>query len=231
MIDVIIVAAGKGERMKADMPKQYLDLGGRPILGHVLAAFDEADAIDRMVLALPAGDIDFCRKTILPPLNLKKTPRLISGGARRQDSTLKGIAAAPNPGGIVLIHDGARPFIQPLDIAACIRGAQTHGACALGRPCSDTVKKTSRLGVIEKTLDRNSLWMAQTPQAFRYEIIKTACEAARKDGFEATDEASVVERMGIPVKMVKSSGLNMKITEPGDLFLARAIFNAGQSAV
>ncbi len=228
MINAIIAAAGKGERIKADRPKQYLLISGLSILGHTLIAFDRARLFDNIFLVVPGGDFDFCREKIIPPLNLKKYPRLVAGGNRRQDSVWRGILAADDPGGIVLVHDGARPFIGKEDILKCIRGAETRGACVLGRPCSDTAKRVNRGGVIEKTVDRDGLWLAQTPQAFKYDLIKRAFEKAARESFSATDEAGLVERMGIGVKMEKGPEKNIKITTREDLLIARAIFEQSQ---
>ena len=224
MINAIIVAAGKGARMKTGAPKQYLPIAGRPILGYTLAAFDRARVVDNIFLVAPEGDFDFCREKIFPPLNLGKRPRLVSGGPRRQDSSRRGVLAVNDPGGIVLIHDGARPFVDEKEIATCARAAKNFGACVIGVPCFDTAKRVNRKGIIEKTVDRDGLWLSRTPQGFKYDLIKKAFEKADKDGFSGTDEAGLVERMGIDVKMEKGSGMNMKITTPEDLLLAEAIF-------
>jgi 2-C-methyl-D-erythritol 4-phosphate cytidylyltransferase len=223
MTRAIIAAAGKGQRMNADTPKQYLDLGGRPVVGHALAAFDRCGAVDRIVLVVPEEDLDFCRDTLLPPLDIQKPLELAAGGRTRQDSVSRGLSACGNFEGIVVIHDGARPFVDPKDIEACVRGAKIHGACVIGRPCFDTAKRVGVGGLIEKTVDRQGLWTVQTPQAFQYDLIREALEKAKRENFQATDEAGLLERMGVAVKMEKGSALNIKITAPEDLALARAI--------
>ncbi|VEN75334.1 2-C-methyl-D-erythritol 4-phosphate cytidylyltransferase [Candidatus Desulfarcum epimagneticum] len=223
MTHAIIAAAGKGQRMSAAAPKQYLDLGGRAIVGHALSAFDRCGAVDRIVLVVPEGDLDFCRDTLLPPLDIQKPLELTAGGRTRQDSVSRGLSACGNFDGIVVIHDGARPFVDPGDIEACVRGAKIHGACVIGRPCFDTLKRLGAGGIIEKTVERKRLWTVQTPQAFHRDLIQKALDQAKRENFQATDEAGLVERMGVGVRMEKGSALNIKITAPEDLALARAI--------
>ena len=214
----IIVAAGKGVRMKDPVRKQYLDLGGRPILAHSLMAFDACDEIESIFLVVPKEDVDYCQKNILPSLELKNKVKIIFGGARRQDSVYNGLQALDKKTSTVVIHDGVRPFIQPEDIAACILGAKDSGACILGIPVSDTLKRVGKSGIIEKTLDRDDVWLAQTPQAFQYDLIIKAHEKARQDGYGSTDDASLLDRLGINVKMIIGSRSNIKIP-PGKIWL------------
>lgn len=219
----IIVAAGKGVRMKDPVRKQYLDLGGRPILAHSLMAFDACDEIESIFLVVPKEDVDYCQNNILPSLELKNKVKIIFGGARRQDSVYNGLQALDKRTSTVVIHDGVRPFIQPEDIAACILGAKDSGACILGIPVSDTLKRVGKSGIIKKTLARDDVWLTQTPQAFQYDMITKAHEKARQDGYGSTDDASLLERLGINVKMIIGSRSNIKIATREDLAVARAM--------
>ncbi|MGD8343867.1 MAG: 2-C-methyl-D-erythritol 4-phosphate cytidylyltransferase [Desulfobacterales bacterium] len=219
----IIVAAGKGLRMADSKRKQYLVLEGKPILAHTLMRFNRCGAIDRMIVVLPAKDIEFCRQEILPAAGVKKKTELVFGGARRQNSVYNGLKAIKNEDGIVLIHDGVRPFVRHEHLLACIEGAQQQGACILGVPVFDTVKQVNAQNEIVETQSRDTLWLAQTPQAFELKLIKKAHAAAKQDGFSGTDDAALVERLGATVKMIPGSRSNIKITHPEDLVLARAL--------
>jgi 2-C-methyl-D-erythritol 4-phosphate cytidylyltransferase len=223
MVSGIIVAAGQGVRMKNPVRKQYLGLGGRPILAHSLMAFDACDEIESIFLVVPKEDVDYCQKNILPSLELKNKVKIIFGGARRQDSVYFGLQALDKKTNTVVIHDGVRPFIQPEDIAACILGAKDFGACILGIPVSDTLKRVGKSGIIKKTLARDDVWLAQTPQAFQYDLIIKAHKKARWDGYGSTDDASLLERLGINVKVIIGSRSNIKIATLEDLAVARAM--------
>ena len=227
MVYAIIVAAGKGLRMQDSKPKQFMVLEGKPILAHTLMAFNRCDAITRIIVVLPANDLEFCRQEIIPAVLLEKKLRLVSGGARRQDSVYNGLKAIKNDDGIVLIHDGVRPFVRQDQLLACIEGARKLGACILGVPAFDTVKQVNTKNEIVKTRPRERLWLAQTPQAFQLEIIKKAHAAAEQDGFSGTDDASLVERMGVKVNIIPGSLSNIKVTDPDDLQLARAFLQFG----
>ena len=226
MVSAIIVAAGKGIRMNDTTRKQYLDLAGRPILAHSVMAFDACDLIDKIFLVIPKEDIEYCRKNILPVLELKNGVDLVFGGEKRQDSVYNGLQAIDKKTDTVVIHDGVRPFIQPDELESCILGARKFGACILGIPAGDTIKHVGKSGFIEKTLARDSIWLAQTPQAFKYELIIRAHETARRDGYTGSDDASLVERLGIGVKIIKGSKNNIKITVREDLVVAQAMLDA-----
>jgi 2-C-methyl-D-erythritol 4-phosphate cytidylyltransferase len=223
MVSVIIVAAGKGVRMKEALRKQYLSLAGRPILSHTLLVFDRCRGINEIFLVVPGEDLDFCYKHILLPLTLQKKINLIPGGPERQDSVYNGLLAITDKKSIVVIHDGVRPFVQPGHITACINGARHYGACVMGIPVYDTLKRVNDSGWIDKTIKRDTIWLVQTPQAFQYERIVLAHERARKDGYFGTDDALLVERLGKNVKMIQGSRYNIKITTREDLVLAKAI--------
>lgn len=227
MVSAIVVAAGKGVRMNNTVRKQYLLLAGRPILSHTLALFEKCNIISNIFLVVPEDDIDFCNKEILPSSGLKKEINLVPGGIKRQDSVYNGIMAVDKKKSIVVIHDGVRPFVRPEMLELCIVEAKEEGACILGIPAQDTVKQVQSSDHIVKTLARDTLWLAQTPQAFKYEIIKKAHENARLVRFTGTDDASLVERLGNSVKMIRGSKNNIKITTKDDLKLAEAMIQAG----
>ena len=227
MVSAIIVAGGKGVRMSGPVRKQYRSLGTRPILGHTLLPFDRCDEVEKIFLVVPEGDFDFCHKNILSLLGLQDSVTLVPGGAERQDSVHNGLLAigGKEKNGIVLIHDGVRPFIRHEQIMACISGAKEFGACILGIPAYDTLKRADKSGNIDKTLERGAIWLAQTPQAFQYELIMDAYKTAKDEGYVGTDDASLVERIGKKVKIINGSRLNIKITTPEDIQLAELIMN------
>ena len=226
MVSAIIVAAGKGLRMNDPTRKQYLDLGGRPILAHSVIIFDRCEIIDKIFLVLPKEDIEYCRQNIVPSMELKNGLNLVSGGEQRQNSVYNGLQAIDKNTDTVVIHDGARPFIQPHELESCILGARKFDACILGLRAGDTVKHVGKSGFIEKTLERDRIWLAQTPQAFKYELIMRAHQIARRDGYIGSDDASLVERLGKDVRIINGSKNNMKITVREDLVMARAMLDA-----
>jgi len=221
----IIVSAGKGVRMNRSTPKQYLLLQGRPVLCHTIIAFDSCPEVDNIILVVPENDIQFCREQLLSELNLRTPVNVLAGGKRRQDSVFNGILSIDDRGGIVVIHDSVRPLVSSDMISRCIRKARTSGACILGVPLRDTLKAVDGNSVIKKTIPRESLWLAQTPQAFHYQLIRDAHEAAAKQGFEATDDAALLEWMGLPVSILGSTADNLKITTNEDLVLANIILS------
>ena len=221
----IIVSAGKGVRMNRSTPKQYLLLQGRPVLCHTIIAFDSCPEVDNIILVVPENDIQFCREQLLSELNLKTPVNVLAGGKRRQDSVFNGLLSIDDRGGIVVIHDSVRPLVSSDMISRCIRKARTSGACILGVPLRDTLKAVDGNSVIKKTIPRESLWLAQTPQAFHYQLIRDAHEAAAKQGFEATDDAALLEWMGLPVSILGSTADNLKITTNEDLVLANIILS------
>ena len=226
MVSAIIVAAGKGIRMNDPTRKQYLDLAGRPILAHSVMVFDSCELIDKISLVVPKEDIEYCRKKIVPLLEITNGIELVPGGEQRQNSVYNGLQAIDKKTDTVVIHDGVRPFIQSHEVESCIVGARKFGACILGIPAGDTVKCVGESGFIEKTLSREIIWLAQTPQAFKYELIISAHDVARRDGYTGSDDASLVEHLGKKVRIIKGSKKNIKITVREDLVTARAMVDA-----
>ena len=171
------------------------------------------------------------RTDILAPWNLKKVAGIIPGGKERQDSVRAGIEALDGDAELVIIHDAVRPFITAGLIENCIRAAEEEGAATVGVPVKDTVKEVGPDGRILRTCDRSLLWLTQTPQVFRRDIIENAHRAAVRDGFRGTDDTSLVERLGISVRMIRGDYENIKITTPEDLILAEALLAASQPCV
>ena len=226
MTSAIIVAAGKGIRMDDNVRKQYLLLDNRPLISHTIEVFDECNIIDEIFLVVPEEDFVFCNENILNQQNFQKKVSLVPGGAKRQDSVYNGLLAIDNimdNNSIVVIHDGVRPFIRSEQLTECIKCATDYDACIFGIPAYDTLKRVNSSGFIENTIERNIIWLAQTPQAFKYNLIRRAHENALRAGIKGTDDAMLVEQLGIKVKIIKGSRCNVKITTREDLLLARAI--------
>jgi len=229
MIVAVIVAGGSGSRMKAPVKKQYLSLDGVPLVARTLIAFDRHPAMDQLVLVVPEGDLTWCRTAMVAPLALEHQPLVVAGGRRRQDSVFNGLEAIGAVEGTVMIHDGARPFVRHALIDACLAGVGTTGACVPALPATDTVKQVDRSGVILRTLDRQAICLAQTPQTFSLDLIRGAHRLARQRGYTATDDASIAEFAGETVTVVPGDRDNIKITTPQDLLLARAILAGWQA--
>ena len=224
MVTAIIVAAGKGTRMGDAQRKQYLLLAGLPILTRTLVVFDKCEEIKQVILVIPPDDFSYCRKNILNPAGMNKKVILASGGERRQESVLNGLKAVDPDCSIVVIHDGVRPFLRNSQLLACIDGARESGACILGVPAYETLKQANASEHIIQTLKRDDIWLAQTPQAFRYDLIRKAHDRASKEGYSATDDASLVERLGGTVKIIAGSRNNIKITIQEDFEMARRLY-------
>ncbi|CAB1059613.1 2-C-methyl-D-erythritol 4-phosphate cytidylyltransferase (EC [Olavius sp. associated proteobacterium Delta 1] len=227
MVAAVIVAAGKGIRMQDPLRKQYLQVGGLPILTHTLTVFATCDLVGHIYLVIPQDDIDYCRENILDRIKLVDHVSLVAGGSRRQESVYRGLQHIDPGCSIVIIHDGVRPIVQHDQIAACINGARKFGSCILGIPAYDTLKQVDKSGNIVNTIARDAIWLAQTPQAFRFDLIKMAHDQARLDGYQGTDDASLVERLGAAVKILRGSRSNIKITNKEDLKIARALLEKG----
>ncbi len=202
--------------------KQYRNLGTRPVLVHTLSVFDKNPEIDRIVLVLPESDHSFRQEKIIDPFDFKKNIQLVSGGAVRRESVYNGLKAAGDDCDTVVIHDGVRPLVSSRLIAESVAGAKKYGACIAAVPVKDTLKVVKD-NAIQKTLSRDQVWMAQTPQTFQYDLIMRAHEAARKEQFKGTDDAALVERLGIEVHVIEGDPGNIKITAPEDLKVAEAI--------
>jgi 2-C-methyl-D-erythritol 4-phosphate cytidylyltransferase len=225
IVKAIILAAGKGERMLGTtVPKQFIKLKNKPILAYTLKAFQQCNRINGIVLVTNQDKQEYCRNKIVKRFGFSKVEKIVVGGETRQESSYNGIKALKNEKtDIVLIHDAARPFVTEEIIIKCIEAAEEYGASDTCMSATDTIVK-EKDGFIEEIPARSSLWCGQTPQAFRYELILEAHEKARKDSFlKATDDATLVLRLGHKVKIVKGSYENIKITNPIDIKIAEKI--------
>lgn len=223
-VTALIPAAGMGKRMGAGINKQYLLLCGKPILAHTLEVFEQACFVDEVYLIVPEDEIPYCRENVVERFGFTKVAKIVSGGSERQHSVLNGLRAIRSPGAqdtVVVIHDGVRPFLSIPVLRDSIETARLHDGALVAVPVKDTVKVVRDGAVLETPL-RNSLWLAQTPQAFRYGIIRDAHERAAMEGWLGTDDSSLVERLGKSVRIVAGEYGNFKITTPEDLILAEA---------
>lgn len=219
----IVLAAGSGKRMGTKTHKQYLLIGGKPVLYYSLRAFQDSELIDEIILVTGDGEEEYCRETIVEKCDMTKVSRIIPGGKERYESVWKGLQETKGPG-CVFIHDGARPFVDDEMIRRAYACVCEHRACVAGMPAKDTIKVVDKDGVVVDTPDRSRLWIVQTPQVFENELIFRAYEMLISNGITAvTDDAMVVEKMlGFPVRMFEGSYENIKITTPEDLETAEA---------
>ena len=227
----LIPAAGCGRRFGSGVRKQFLNLGGRPVVVRTLEIFQKHPLIEKIFLVVPAEETDYCRYELVAEYDLPKVAAVITGGAERQDSVNNGlIACGAAADDIIVIHDGVRPLFPAERLAEVVRVAAEWGACIAGVPVKDTLKEI-RGGIIRGTPDRGRVWQAQTPQAFRFDLIRNAHEAALQSGVRATDDAALVERLGAEVRMIEGSYRNIKITTPEDLLLAEAFLAAAEAGL
>jgi 2-C-methyl-D-erythritol 4-phosphate cytidylyltransferase/2-C-methyl-D-erythritol 2,4-cyclodiphosphate synthase len=219
----IIPAGGAGRRINTGTAKQYLLLDELPVLVHCLKVFEQTAVIDEIILAVPASDIKFVREELIEKNDLQKVAKIIAGGAERQDSVQNALVALTDECDIILVHDGVRPFVTRDMINRVAEAAREFQAAAVGVQAKDTIKEAQTDDFVVKTLPRQNLWLVQTPQAFQSAVLRKAYEAAYRNNFCGTDDASLVERIGVRVKMIAGSYENIKITTPEDLIIAEAL--------
>jgi 2-C-methyl-D-erythritol 4-phosphate cytidylyltransferase len=220
----LIPAAGMGKRMGASINKQYLQLGGVPIVARTISVFEQCSCIDAIYLVIPADEIPYCREHVVEACGFHKVVEIVAGGKERQNSVMNGLNAIKRRAAgddAVVIHDGVRPFITQELLRESIDVALSCDGALVAVPAKDTIK-TVRDGVVTGTPPRESLWQAQTPQSFRFNVIHAAHLAAEREGFMGTDDASLVERAGGRIRIVVGDYRNIKITTPEDLILAEA---------
>ena len=220
MTYAIVPAGGLGMRMGSRRPKQYLRLGRVPILVATLRALGRARGIAGIVVAVPEAHVAETRR-LLARLRVPRILEVVAGGADRQESVWRALQRIPEHAERVLVHDAVRPFIDAALVARVLGATASHGAATCGIPVRETVKRVQG-GAIEATIPRQGLWLTQTPQAFTRAVLWEAHDKARRDGFAGTDDAVLVERLGVTVAMVQGLGQNLKITTPEDLQTARA---------
>jgi 2-C-methyl-D-erythritol 4-phosphate cytidylyltransferase len=217
-VAVVVPAGGSGMRMTgAGTRKQYLELGGEPILLRALRPFLEHPAVRWVVVALPAEDLRD------PPIALPESVTVVEGGAERGDSVGRGLAAVPEDADIVAIHDAARPLLSRPVLDRVLEAARGGVGAVAGLPVVDTLKRVDGDRGVVETVDRRGLWRAQTPQAFPRAMITAAYRRAAEEGVRGTDDAALVERYGGTVVMVEGDACNLKVTRPADLALAQAL--------
>ncbi|MGA2558449.1 MAG: 2-C-methyl-D-erythritol 4-phosphate cytidylyltransferase [Terracidiphilus sp.] len=220
---VILPAAGLGTRMAGPQPKQFLALDGLPILIHSLRAFAAVERVTAIYVAVRKPEIERVEAQVAE-YGFASQVRVVEGGDHRQESVAHALTALPaQADDVVLVHDAVRPLIDAATIERTIDAVLAHGAAIVGMPAVDTIKQVERTAhgaLITSTIPREFVVLAQTPQGFRFGLLQRAFAEATADGFVGTDEASVVERAGIPVAVVHGSQVNLKITQPGDIELA-----------
>lgn len=216
----IVLAAGSGKRMNSKVHKQYLIIQDRPVLYYSLKAFEDS-AVDEIVLVVGKGEEEFCRKEIVDKYEISKVKAIVEGGKERYHSVFEGLKQTSDAD-YVLIHDGARPFVNQDIIRRCMQEVQKYQACVVGMPVKDTIKIADEEGYAKQTPDRKNVWMIQTPQTFSYALIYEAYEEMLKTEDTAiTDDAMVLERIkGKKSKLIEGSYRNIKITTPEDLLIA-----------
>ena len=219
----IVPAAGLGLRMGGAVRKQFRSLGGLPLLVHSLRVFQSSPVINAVILAVPEADLEYCRSEIVESHGFTKVARVVAGGRERQDSVRHALAAVDGRIRFVVIHDAVRPFVTDTMVAQVVEAAASDGAAIVALPMRDTVKHVGADRLIERTIDRKPLWLAQTPQAFRRDWLEEAHRKAQAEGLAATDDAYLLEWMGHPVRVIEGSGENIKVTRPEDLIIAEAI--------
>lgn len=219
----LIASAGKSERMGSKGNKQFLLLGGKPILSHTLRIFEDCPLVDEIVVLLNVEEIENCWKEIIKKFHFQKVSSVIPGGEERQDSIWNGLQALPASAARVIVHDGARPLVSMEVLNQAIRALEGWAGVVVGVPAKDTIKRADSTGEVKETLDRPELWLVQTPQVFLPEPLFQAHKKAKAEGFYGTDDAVLLERAGYRVKMIMGSYENIKITTPEDLIIAEAI--------
>ena len=221
----LIPAAGKGSRMAHSVKKPYLELAQKPILAHTIQRFEQNSAVDAIFVIVDRADFSECHATVLRPYAFTKVQKLVGGGETRQMSVYNGIRALSADVDFVIVHDGVRPFVTDEVIFACLAAADECGAAVAAVPVKDTIKIANANSFIVETPAREQLWAVQTPQVFRKSLLEEAHQAAHARQLTATDDASLVEQLGFPVKLVEGSYANVKITTPVDLQIAEVLLS------
>lgn len=218
----VIVAGGKGTRMNTEKSKQFIEIKGKPLIYYTLKAFDNNPAIHEIILVLPENEVEKFKEEVIKKYVLKKSPVMVAGGKERQDSVYNGLKAIRDCE-IVLIHDGARPFVTENIINEGIKYAKLYGASACGVIPKDTIKVKDENGFSSLTPDRNTLFAVQTPQCFKYDVIMKSHEHIIKNSLKVTDDTMAVEALGGKVYLYEGDYKNIKITTPEDLIIAEKL--------
>jgi 2-C-methyl-D-erythritol 4-phosphate cytidylyltransferase len=235
MVGAVIVGAGEGKRMGASARKQFVKIGGRPIIAYTLDVFEKTQLVDYMVIVVPRDAIDWVKEEIVGEYGYKKVHAIVYGGETRQESVLNGLKALKPGTERIIIHDAVRPLVSETLIRRVLDASQATGAAITAVPAKETVKRVES-GQIVGTLERQLLWLAQTPQCFRYDLIMNAHSKASGQKVTATDDAALVEAAGTKVTVAVGSYSNLKMTSPEDLpmfeyFLGQSVKAKIDSAV
>ncbi len=220
----LITAGGKGQRMQSPTAKQFLLLGGKPILAQTIAVFEACPIVDEIFIIVPQDEMAKVQTDIVEKYQYKKVLKVVRGGRMRQQSVWNGLQAIKSDCSWVVVHDGVRPLIRPELIEAGLREARQTGAAIVAVPARDTVKRLAPGGKLQ-TLPREEIWLAQTPQIFDFSLLYRAHQKASQENFTGTDDASLVERLGQAVSLIPGDYGNIKITTPEDLTLAESLIN------
>ncbi|MCX5849888.1 MAG: 2-C-methyl-D-erythritol 4-phosphate cytidylyltransferase [Deltaproteobacteria bacterium] len=223
----IIPAGGAGKRLKAHVTKQYLLLDHVPVMVRTLQTFQRLKVIDEIILVLPSDDVLSAQRQLIDKYDLSKVTNVVAGGKERQDSVRNGLTAIKGKCDFVVIHDAVRPFVTEELIKKVVAAAKTTGAASTGVKAKDTIKEAKKNNIVSATIPRHNLWLTQTPQAFKFELLQKAHKVACEKKFYGTDDASLVERIGKKVKMIEGSYDNIKITTPEDMLIADALMKTG----
>jgi len=216
--------------MGGSVPKQYRAIGGVPLVVHSLRVLEAAPSIDAIILAVPQADIAYCRSDVVDAHRFAKVLKIVAGGDERQDSVRNALAVVDERVEIVVVHDAVRPFLTVQMIEDVVKAARKTGGAIIALPMRDTVKHVGPDHVIQRTVDRKPLWLAQTPQAFRRDWLYEAHHKAHLEGIKATDDAFLLEWAGHPVAVVEGSGENIKVTRPEDMVIGEAILASRRAA-
>lgn len=228
-VTAIVPAAGGGSRLPGSVRKQYRRLGEVPLLTRTLQALTASGAMQALVLVVPPGDEATCQAEVLTPYGLR-VDALVAGGADRQASVYAGLLRCAAGTDLILVHDGARPLITAEVIWRAVAAAEEVGAAVAALPVTDTIKRADGAACIRETPPRDELWAAQTPQVFRAALFREAHARALAEGFRSTDDSGLVERLGHPVRLVRGSRENFKVTTLADLRLAAQLLEGGGGA-
>jgi len=226
----VITAGGLGKRFDTqggdNLPKQFISLSGKPVIAHSILTLEKSALVTNIIVVVPENWVEHTRREVVEKFNLKKVFNVVSGGNERQESVLRGLKAVPDKPDVVVVHDGVRPFVTLELVEEVITKAFESGGAIAAIPATDTIKMSTPEQIIESTVPREKIWFAQTPQAFKYDIISEALEKASREKYFGTDEAELVERLGREVKIIFGSRENLKITTPEDIKLAELISNS-----
>jgi 2-C-methyl-D-erythritol 4-phosphate cytidylyltransferase len=221
-VGVVMVAAGQGRRMRTQTSKPFLSFQGQPVLLHTLQIFETHPEVEQTVVVTKESEIAQT-KQLVQAAGCQKVTEVVAGGKERPDSVYQGLAYISTA--FVLVHDAVRPFVSPEAISRLLQSVRMHGAAILAVPVKDTIKQVDDAGIVERTPDRSRLWAVQTPQAFRTQLLRQAYEQGfAQPAADVTDDAMLVEQLGIDVRVVQGEYTNIKLTTPDDLLLAEVIY-------